>query len=140
LALEGLLEPIDRRVVSALGDGEMREERRAVLSLLNDLWRAGRGDDEAIASAAQHLLHVLDAKEARRHELPHAGLLSFAERLELRVAAHGTATFFVGNFVVYPHSWSLGLGCCALASRLLPILRRRRFAGLDARHLRLLAA
>src|SRR5262249_54767859 len=139
LALEGLLESIDRRVIGALGDGEVREERRAVLPFLNDLRRARGGDDEAVASAAQHLLHVLDAKEAGRPDLPHAGLLSFAERLELRVAAHGAATLPVGDFVVDPHSWSLGLDRRALAPRLLPLLRRRRFAGLDAWHLRLLA-
>jgi len=140
LALEGLFESVDRRVVGALGDGEVRQEGRSVLPLLDDLRRARSRGDEAIAAAAQHLLNVLDAKKPRRHELPDASLLSFAERLELRVAAYGAATFFVGNFVLDPNSWSLSFGRRAVAPRLLSLLRRRRFTGLDARHFRFLAA
>ena len=60
--------------------------------------------------------------------------------VELVVAAHRAAALGVGHFVLDPHSWSLGFGGRALAPRLLPLLGRRRLAGLDARHLRLLAA
>src|SRR5262249_31502750 len=141
LALERLLESVDRRVVGALGDGEVGKEGRAVLPLLDDLRRARRGDDKAVATAAQHLLYVLAAQEAGRHQLPHARrLLPLAWWLELRIAARGAATLLVGDFVVDPHSWSLGLSCRALASGLLLLLQRRGGAGLDARHLRLLAA
>ena len=127
-------------MVGALADGQVREERRAVLALLDDLRRARRGDDEAVAAAAQHLLHVLDAHEARGHEFPDGRRLALAERLELGVAADRAPALGVGHFVLDPHSWGLGFGGRPLAPRLLPLLRRRRRAGLDARHLRLLAA
>jgi hypothetical protein len=42
--------------------------------------------------------------------------------------------------VIDPHSWSLCRGRRAIARRLLPLLRGGWRAGLDARHLRLLAA
>jgi hypothetical protein len=72
LAREFLLQSIDRKMVSALGDGDVREEASAVLPLLYDLRRARCGDDAATASTAQDLLHMLDAHELRGHELPHA--------------------------------------------------------------------
>jgi hypothetical protein len=126
-------------VIGALGNSEVREEPRTVLPLLDDLRRAWRCDDKAVAPAAQHFLYVFDAKEARRHELEHPRLLSVAERVELRIAAYLAASLVVRNFVFYPNSWSLGLGCRAFLPRLPLLLGRRRRAGLDTRHLRPLA-
>lgn len=140
LTREGLLEAVDRDVVGALADGQVGEERRAVLTFLEDLRRAGRGDDEAVAATAQHLLYVLDAHEARGHEFPDRRLLALAKRVEPGVAADRAPAIGVGDFVFHPHSWGLGFGRRSLLPGLLPLLRGRRRAGLDARHLRLLAA
>jgi hypothetical protein len=140
LSLEGLFQPVDRRVIGALGDSEVGEERGAILPLLDDLGRARCRDNEAIATAAKHFLDMFDAKEARRHELPHAGLLPVAQRVELRVATHLAATLVVRNFVIAPNSWSLGFGRGAFPASLQLLFRRRRSARLDAGHLRLLAA
>jgi hypothetical protein len=127
-------------MVSALGDGDVREEASAVLPLLYDLRRARCGDDAATASTAQDLLHMLDAHELRGHELPHARDLAVAERSEIRAPARRAATEGVRHFVVDPQSFRLCFGLGASLSRRLRLRGRRGLAGLHARHLRPLAA
>jgi len=68
-----LLEPADRRVVGALADGQVSQERRAVLALLDDLRRAHlrRGPDaERLLPPVQPLGHQPPAARVTLERLP----------------------------------------------------------------------
>src|SRR5262249_9549668 len=128
-----LLEAIDRQMVSALRDGEMREEARSVLALLDDLRRTRCRDHAATAAAAKHLLDVLVTHEPRGHELPDEGALARAHRDEIRTPARGTPSKRLRHLVIDPQSWSLGFGLGSSSPRRLLLLRRCWLTRLHAR-------
>jgi hypothetical protein len=84
LPTEVLLEAVDRQVVPTLCDRNVCEEACAVAAPLDELVGARCGDDVVAALALEDLLHVVDANERRRHELPDRRRPSVADGAELR--------------------------------------------------------
>ena len=140
LTRELLLQSVDWQVIRTLCDRNVGEEARAIRALLDDLWRAGRGDDASTAAATQDLLNVLEAHELCGHELPDEGALARAHRREVGAAARRAAAKRVDHLVLDPHNWSFRFGLGALSARRLDLLWRGRLGGLDPWELRALAA